>query len=136
MSLAQLKEARDFATTTYDTLTRWRDHVEAALEKGIGLYNFDDVVLLVGNGTFKLVEWPGCFFIYQIQKFPQKTVFHVFIAGGELDAVVEAVPRLQTMAAHEGATVVTMQGRKGWERAFKDIGARVSQVIMEVDANG
>ena len=52
-------------------------------------------------------------------------------ASGDMDEILAAVPRLEDWAREIGCTQVHVHaGRKGWERALREQGYEVHQVIL------
>jgi len=112
-------------------LERCRAWIEAALEYGGGTHNFDDVVEAILSGKMQL--WPAerACIVTEIVTYPRKRVLHVFLAGGELDQIIDMDTDVVQWAKEQGCESATQAGRKGWIRALKDHGWNSHLVLME-----
>ena len=132
-SLMHAKAAIEAASGVVALLEKYRPQIEAACRRGLATHSFDDVVGLLISGEYHIIEEGECFWIAQMQQYPRLKVYHVFIAGGKLDAIKAAIPKVRDAARAAGATKLTMAGRVGWERIFEPMGAKVAQITMEMD---
>ena len=99
-------------------LKRCRDWIEAALEYSGGTHDYMDVVDGVFSGRFQL--WPaprGCL-VTEIVVYPKKKVLHVFLAGGELDQILDVEESLRQFGQMHGCDSMTLAGRPGWKKAL------------------
>ena len=72
-----------------DELERCRPWIEDALKYCGGTHHFDDIAAGVYAGRMQL--WPaprGCI-VTEIVVYPRKRVLNLFLAGGELDQIVD-----------------------------------------------
>lgn len=109
---------------------RCRPWIEAALEYANGTHSIDDIWHGVVAGQYQF--WPaekGCF-ITEVIDFPQKRVFHVFLAGGELRQLRQMVDSLESFANALGCQSIMISGRTGWIRVLRDRGVRPSYQVM------
>jgi len=112
-------------------LERCRGWIEAALEYGGATHNFDDVTALILEGKLQL--WPaerGCW-VTEITQYPRKKVLHVFLAGGELEQVLDMHDDVIKWAKAQGCESLTQAGRKGWTKVLKKHGWKEQLVLME-----
>ena len=104
--------------------------IEDALSYGMGTHTVEDVWYEIVNGDLQF--WPaerGCF-VTEVQVHPQCRIFHVFLAGGEMDQLKEMIDSLESFAEALGCKFISISGRKGWERALKDRGVRPLSVVV------
>ena len=112
-------------------LERCRPWIEAALVYSGGTHTFDDVADMIKTGRLQL--WPapkGCL-VTEILVYPRKTVLNVFLGGGDLDQLADMHGDVIAWAKAQGCTAATIQGRKGWERAFRSYGWQARHVVLQ-----
>ena len=112
--------AKDFILS--DDLERCRPWIEAALVYTGGTHHFDDIVKNIALGTMQL--WPsprGCI-VTEIVVYPRKKVLNIFLAGGELDQILEMNDDVKAWAEANGCTAATMAGRIGWKKPLAEYG--------------
>ena len=99
-----------------------RQKIEKALRYGHDSHSIEDVRKSIINGQMQY--WPGenSFIITEVAIYPQYYNLHGFLAGGETQELKKMLPELEFAAKKMGCKHTTLTGRKGWERAFKDIG--------------
>ena len=97
-------------------LDRCRPWIEAALEYCNGTHEFEDVCQSVAAGRMQL--WPaerGCI-VTEIVVYPRKKVLNVFLAGGELDQILDMYEAVKSWALSHACETATMTGRFGWKK--------------------
>lgn len=100
-------------------LLRCRPWIEAALEYCGGTHIYEDIVEGIVSGRMQF--WPadnGCA-VTEIIVFPRKKVFHIFLAGGEMNQIVDMDESAKHFAQAQGCSDMTIAGRKGWARVLK-----------------
>ncbi len=103
-------------------LDRCRPWIEGALAYSGGTHEWEDVVEGVRSGLMQL--WPaprGCL-VTEIVRYPRRRVVNVFLAGGEMDQLLDMDGDLVRWARAQGCSAVALTGRKGWERALRPLG--------------
>ena len=116
--------------TIVEELVRCQPWLEAALARANGTHTISDVVEAIAAGSMQF--WPaprGCA-VTEIIKYPNKKVLHVFLAGGELDQIVEMDSSAAEFARMNGCTAMTIAGRKGWARVLKDKGYKEAFTVL------
>ena len=101
---------------------RCKPWIEAALEYAFG-YTIDDVWQAVEDG--EAIFWPGraSAVITQVWIFPQAKALNYWLAGGDLDELVnEMRPLIEERAKAAGLTHIIIAGRGGWTRALRATG--------------
>lgn len=106
----------------YKEFQRCKPYFEAALEYTKGTHTIDDIWDGVVQGRYHF--WPGekSAIITDIEVYPQRRVMHIFLAGGDLDELLEMEKSVEAFAQSIGCNSVSISGRRGWLRVFKDDG--------------
>jgi len=114
-------------------LERCRKWIEAALEYSGGTHDFDDIVEAVKLGAMQF--WPAedAAAITEIITFPKKKVLHIFLAGGNMDTIVDMNASAEYFAKMNGCSGLTIAGRKGWAKVLKETGYSEAFVTLKKD---
>ena len=108
-----------------------RKHIEAALEHGGSTHTFEDVARMIYEGRLQI--WPaerGCA-VTEIIVYPRKKVLHCFLAGGELDQILDMIDSAIAWGKTQGCESLTLSGRLGWQRVLDKHGFKPVMVTME-----
>lgn len=103
-------------------------HIIAALHHAGDTHEPADVVEMIMEGRAALWVGDRCAVVTQEIDLPRETQLHFWLAGGDLDEVVEIVSDVEAAAREGGITRISIIGRRGW-RAKLD-GYREAGVIM------
>lgn len=103
-------------------LRKWRPQIEESLGYAQHSHTFDDVCLMVLQGRLQFFNFPHAFAIMEYKEYPRQKIYHCFLAGGELQSVIDCQYSIIEVARQAGCHAVTLSGRKGWERAFRETG--------------
>jgi hypothetical protein len=103
-------------------LERCKKWIEDALEYSGGTHDFKDVVDAVISGEMQLWSGDNCCTVTLFTVYPKKTFLHVFLAGGDLDEILEIEKSMVEFARHHGCDGLTLSGRVGWKKVLRDIG--------------
>lgn len=123
------------AHSPIDELERCRPWIEAALEYSGGTHNFDDVEAGLALGKMQL--WPapkGCI-VTEIVVYPRKKVLNIFLAGGELDQILDMDNDVKNWAKQHGCTAATMSGRMGWKKPLAPLDWKLQHVSFLKEFN-
>ena len=103
----------------YEQFTACQKYIEDALEYARGTHTIDDIWDGVVTGQFQF--WPGdkSAIITEVQIYPQKKVMHIFLAGGELNELLEMEKSVRAFAKTIGCNSMSISGRRGWLRIFE-----------------
>ena len=115
----------------FDELHRCRGWIEDALQYSGGTHVFEDVARSVLSGQMQL--WPaqrGCA-VTEIVVYPRKKVLHVFLAGGEMDQLIEMIDSAASWGRAQGCSGMTMAGRHGWAKVLSKHGWSSVMTVME-----
>jgi hypothetical protein len=112
------------APTLSEELERCREYIEAALTHsgGRATHKFQDIVEGVTKNQYQF--WPGdhsCM-ITELVAYPEARGVHVFLAGGDLEEILEMEKSLTIWAKSIGADHLSLSGRPGWVKALKAAG--------------
>lgn len=119
---------------TADEFERCRGWLEAALDYAEGTHTIADIERMVGEGRLTLIPGQNCALVVEIIECPQKRALHIFLAGGDLAEIRTFDPLMVELAKAHNCQLVTIAGRKGWERELKNLGYHhsYSVVVKEV----
>lgn len=95
-----------------------------------GSHSFDDVVQAIFDGSMQF--WPaprGCA-VTEIIQYPKKKVLHIFLAGGEMDQIVDMDSSAVEFARLNGCTAMSIAGRRGWAKVLKDKGYEEAYTVL------
>ncbi len=108
----------------YEDLIRLRLHIEAALEYSgqTPTHTFMNIVEGIESGRFRAWCGKDAIAICEPMTYPLKRGVHIFLAGGNLEELIEIQDEIAVWAKAAGADHLSLCGRKGWERALKDHG--------------
>ena len=112
--------------TPVNELDRCKPWLEAALEYGGGTHTFDDIVKGVQEGRMQL--WPaprGCI-VTEIVVYPRVKAINIFLAGGELDQILDMDEDVKAWARDQGCTQAHMSGRLGWKKPLAPLGWEIA----------
>ncbi len=120
-------------TNVVEELIRCKPWLEAALELSGGTHTLDDVVQAIIKGEMQF--WPapkGCA-VTEIVNYPRKKVLHIFLAGGEMEQIIDMDDSAVEFAKMNGCTGMSIAGRKGWKRVLKDKGYEETFTVLGKD---
>ena len=98
------------------------ESIQKALDYGKNSHTLDDVRESIAKGDMFYHSLGNSFIITEVHVFPQYYNLHGFLAGGHTEELKKIMPYLEQKAKEVGCKYTTLTGRKGWERAFKDVG--------------
>jgi hypothetical protein len=120
---------------TIDALEKFELDIKEALCYGTGSHNFTDVVARVLTGTLDLYVFPNSVIIMEFTKYPNHSVYHGYIAAGDLQEILDAHPMIEKEARARKCKYLTIAGRKGWERPMKLHGWQHSLSVMQKEVS-
>ena len=119
--------------TGVEELVRCRPWIEAALEYSGGTHDFEDVVQSLIDGRMQL--WPaprGCA-VTELVVYPKTKALHVFLAGGEMDQIIEMIDSATEWGKTQGCSSMTIAGRHGWQRVLAEHGYKPVMTVLKKD---
>lgn len=117
--------------TLGEELYRCREWIEGALEYSGGTHTFEDVCASILQGRMQL--WPapkGCA-VTEIVAYPRKQVLHVFLAGGEMQQILDMIESAVAWGKAQGCSSMTIAGRHGWRRVLEKHGYAPVMTVLE-----
>jgi hypothetical protein len=105
--------------------------VTDALEYSGGTHSIDDVYQACAIGEAQLHPLEKSCIITEVVDYPSLTVCRIWLAGGDLDELVEAEKSIAVWAKAQGCDAMEINGRKGWQRQLKDYTA--TSVVLTKD---
>lgn len=108
-----------------------RPWIDDALEYSGGTHTFEDVYDRILDGKLQL--WPaerGCA-VTEIVVYPKKKVLHVFLAGGEMDQIIDMIDSAVAWSKTQGCSSMTISGRNGWKRVLEKYGYKAVMTVLE-----
>ena len=118
-------------TILSNDLERCRPWIEAALEYTGGTHEWDDIVESIAKGTMQLWAAPRGCIVTEIVIYPRKKVLNIFLAGGELDQILDMDNDVKKWAEHYGCTAATMSGRMGWKKPLAPLNWKMQYVSFQ-----
>lgn len=111
-------------------IARCQKWMEAALDYSGGTHTIKDVIDGILSARMQL--WAGekgCA-VTEIVAYPKKKVLHVFLAGGDMDQIVDMQESAEAWGKAQGCTAMTIAGRAGWKRVLADYGYKEQFVTL------
>ena len=108
-----------------------RVHIEAALAHGGATHTFDDVASMILSGRLQIWHGPRGCAVTEIIEYPRKKVIHCFLAGGDMDQILEMIDSAIAWGKTQGCESLTLSGRMGWQRVLDKHGFKPVLVTME-----
>ncbi len=105
----------------WDRCSAWLD---AALERGGRTHALPDVRELVLGRPETFWFWPASqsAAVTEIIRYPRLSVMRMWLAGGDLDQIKDAIPKVEAHGVLQGCTRFEIIGRIGWARALRGHG--------------
>ena len=100
---------------------RCKPWIQAGIEGG--LLKIEDIEHQLANGT--AILWPGqkCAIVTEFVDYPSgERAAQVMSAGGDLTEIMSLVPGMEAFGRLNGCSVITVEGRRGWEKVMKPTG--------------
>jgi hypothetical protein len=110
---------------------RCRRYIEDALEYAGGSHTIDDVWDAVCEGKAQFFPLDKSAIVTEVVDYPQKAMCRIWLAGGDLDELMEAEAAIAAWAKTLGCSGMEIIGRRGWSRQLKDY--RQTAVVLMKD---
>jgi hypothetical protein len=114
-------------------MQRLRPVMERALPYTHRTHELNDLVVIVMQGRARLWTTANSFCIVERVVYPRQVVYHVFLAGGDLDELRGLHEEISAAARADGAEAVTLTGRRGWVKALAAWGWKEEYATMRLD---
>ena len=119
-------------TSSLDELERLAHHIEAALAYSGDTHSLLHVVDAIKDGSAQFFPLENSVIVTEIVDYPKRAVCRIWLAGGEMDELIEAEKSIVEWARSHGCDGMEIIGRKGWERQLKDYKAASTVLIKEI----
>lgn len=116
-----------------DEFQRLSPHIINALEYANNSHNIIDVWDAINSGKAQFFSMPNSVIITEIVDYPQKSVCRIWLAGGDMDELLEGEKHVAELAKSHGCQGMEIIGRKGWERTLTDY--KPTAVVLVKDLN-
>lgn len=113
-----------------DEMERCRVWIESALEYSGDTHDFDDIVAGVEAGLMQF--WPAqdsCV-VTEIAAYPKHKALNIFLAGGNMDTLMDMFPSVEEFARINECKRVTLSGRPGWQKVMDQHGFKPAFVNL------
>lgn len=103
---------------------RCKEWLGEALSYADNTHDIEDIWAGIESGHFQF--WPAKdgALVTEIQVYPKRKVFHVFLGGGKLEQLLDMIESVEVYGRTIGCKSVTISGRKGWIKVLESRGAR------------
>ena len=128
LSDSTLLTAEDRMGAQWERCHKW---ISDALKYSGVTHSIEDVYLACAVGEAQLHPLEKSCIITEVVDYPSLTVCHIWLAGGDLDELVEAEKSIAVWAKAQGCDAMEINGRKGWQRQLKDYTA--TSVVLTKD---
>lgn len=105
--------------------------LEQALEHGGGTYSLHDIVDGLEEGRFQIFWNTNGVAITEIIQCPQKRYLNIFLAAGEMKAVLKLHKKVEKFARENGCNFMQAMARKGWEKFNPEYGWKTTHTIYQ-----
>ena len=115
-----------------DEWGRCQHWIEAALPYASNSHGINDVWLAVQNGKAQFFPRQKCAIVTEIVDYPRRSVCRIWLAGGDLDELIDAEKDIAQWARSIGCSGMEIIGRKGWQRKLKDYEPKSTVFVREL----
>lgn len=95
---------------------RWRPEIAKAADGSH--HTIEDIEQSLTEGRSRLLTLPACCYVVELVDYPAERACQITWAAGELEALVEGLPRVHAWAKQQGCTEMLVEGHPGWKRAL------------------
>ena len=99
-------------------MINWYEVLEDALHYAGSTHTVEDVLDEVERGDAQIWTSDDAVIVSEIYDYPEATVLHYWLAGGELQGVIELGRKVLAWGAEQGCTRASLNGRRGWAKAL------------------
>ena len=113
-------------------LMRCRRWIEDALEYAglVETHTFTDICKGVLNGNLHLWHGDNGCAVTEFVVYPRSKCLHVFLAGGDMQQILDFEESAATWGKAYGCTQMTIAGRKGWSKVLGNRGWTEVHTVM------
>jgi hypothetical protein len=111
-----------------DEFERCADYIQSALVYAGHSHTLQDVWQAITNKQAAFFPYEKSAIVVEIVDYPQRATCRIWLAGGDMDELLEAEKELRVWAKERGCESMEIIGRKGWERVLTEY--KSSAVIL------
>lgn len=113
--------AQTLVTSSLDkTWERCAPYIQAALKYAHDSHKLADVRQSIEQGTAQFFPLEKSAIVTEIVDYPNRAVCRIWLAGGDMDELVEGEKMITEWAKSHGCDGIEIIGRKGWQKILKD----------------
>jgi hypothetical protein len=114
-------------------LNRCKPWIEAALKKSGDLNTWDEVVDGISSGIMQLWANNSACIVTEIVVYPDVKAVNIFLAGGELDGILQMTKNVKEWAKLQGCSFASFSGRFGWQKPLEKMGWKPHSIKMHLE---
>ena len=115
----------------WENLLRCQTWINEALAESGGTHDFIDIVDGVIAGQFQFWPTPNACIVTTIVTYPRKAALHVFLAGGDMQEILDMQdPIIAWAKRHHGISLFMLAGRLGWTKVMREKGWKPGALMM------
>ena len=99
---------------------RCQGYILDALAYANHSHSIDDVKQAVMTGTAQFMPLEKSAIVTEVVDYPKQSVCRIWLAGGDMDELLEAEKQIAVWARSIGCTGMEIIGRKGWQRVLTE----------------
>lgn len=107
-------------------------HISEALKYSNKSHDISDVWDAVKRGKAQFFPLENSVIVTEIVDYPNQSVCRIWLAGGDLDELMEAEKSVCKWAEELGCTGMEIIGRKGWSRKLTDYKEASVVLVKEI----
>ena len=112
--------------------SRLVSHISEALKYSNKSHDISDVWDAVKRGKAQFFPLENSVIVTEIVDYPNQSVCRIWLAGGDLDELMEAEKSICKWAEELGCTGMEIIGRKGWSRKLTDYKEASVVLVKEI----
>jgi hypothetical protein len=127
-------DAKNVLDKTMELLYSIREreqHILNALAYTEGTHTFDDIVSMILAGRLTWWQNGQSFAVTEFVSYPRENHIHIFLAGGDLNELLDLQDTIAIYGKHAGCSTLTMAGRKGWLKPLAEVGWTHAHTAMK-----
>ena len=123
---------QDSHTSLSDEWERCKEYIAPALAYAHDSHTLEDVWQAIQHQKAAFFPLEKSAIVVEIVDYPQRISCRIWLAGGDMDELIEAEKNICVWARELGCTSMEIIGRKGWERQLSDYTASAVVLVKEL----
>ena len=115
-----------------DEFERCADYIVAALEYAGHSHTLQDVWQAIANKQAAFFPLEKSAIVCEIVDYPQRATCRIWLAGGDMDELIEAEKKICDWARELGCSSMEIIGRKGWERQLRQYKPTATVLVKDL----